>query len=149
MSATTAAKPQSLSNHSRYVPGFHFVTGSLTIVIFAWSLYRAATQRTGDAVLGLLIAVALVAQFWYLRAFPLAVQDRVIRLEERLRLAELLPPDLQARRDELTPSQLIALRFASDHELPALTKKVLDEKITSRAAIKALIGSWRADHMRA
>lgn len=149
MSTPAEPKTQNLANHARYVPGFHFFTGSLTIIILGWMLYRLATQRTADALLGVLIGVVLVAQFWYLRAFPVAVQDRVIRLEERLRLATLLPPDLRPRIDELTPGQLIALRFASDAEVPALTRKVLTEKITQRAAIKALIANWRPDNMRA
>ncbi|MES2176276.1 MAG: DUF6526 family protein [Gemmatimonadota bacterium] len=146
MSAQTA--DQNLANHARYVPGFHFVTGSLTIVVFGWTLYRAATIRTSTEVLGALIGVVLLAQFWYLRAFPLAVQDRLIRLEERLRLEKLLP-ELQSQHAAFTADQLIALRFASDAELPSLAKKVLDEKITTRSQVKALIKDWRADNMRA
>ncbi|MDB4873873.1 MAG: hypothetical protein JWM41_319 [Gemmatimonadetes bacterium] len=146
---SASSKVQTFSNHARYVPGFHFVTGALTLVIAVWTLYRAATLRTPDSLLGALVGVALVAQFWYLRAFPLAVQNRVIRLEERLRLEALLPSELQSRRDAFTPEQLIALRFASDAELPVLAKKVLDEQITERAAIKALVVNWRPDHMRA
>ena len=81
--------------------------------------------------------------------FALSVQDRVIRLEERLRCERLLPPDLQARIVELEPGQLISLRFASDAELPALARKVLDEKMKDRKAIKQLIKNWRADYLRA
>ncbi len=77
------------------------------------------------------------------------VQDRVIRLEMRLRLAGLLPADLQARIQELTVDQLVSLRFASDAELPGLTRKVLDDKITDRKSIKKLVKDWQADWMRA
>jgi hypothetical protein len=77
------------------------------------------------------------------------VQDRLIRLEERLRLARLLPADMQSKCDEFTADQLIALRFASDSELPELAKRVHAEKIAERGAIKALVRTWRADHMRA
>ncbi|GAC1702590.1 MAG: hypothetical protein NVS9B4_08300 [Candidatus Acidiferrum sp.] len=77
------------------------------------------------------------------------MQDRVIRLEERLRCQRLLPPGLQPRIGELTEGQLVALRFASDEELPGLTQRVMDEKIVGRAAIKKLVKNWKADHLRA
>ena len=147
MSAPT--RPQTLDSHARYVPGFHFVTGTATIVILAWALYRLATLRTPAELFGVLVGGVLLAQFIYLRQFPLAVQDRLIRLEERLRMERLLPPDTRPMIDALTPDQLIALRFASDAELPALTKRVLNDRITDRKSIKAMVTSWRADHMRA
>ena len=146
---STPAKPQTFANHARYVPGFHFVTGALVIVVLFWALYRLATQRSADALFATLIALALLGEFWYLRAFPIAVQDRVICLEERLRYATLLPADQRSLYDRLTRDQLVALRFASDAELPALAKRVADENITQRAQIKALISQWRPDHMRA
>ena len=99
--------------------------------------------------MGLVAAVTLLLVFKYAREFPVTVQDRVIRLEEQLRLARLLPPDLRTRVNEFTPSQLIALRFASDAELPSLAQRVLAEKIADRAAIKAMIREWRPDHLRA
>jgi hypothetical protein len=79
----------------------------------------------------------------------LTVQNRVIRLEERLRLARLLPADLQGRIEELTVGQLVALRFASDGELVELTRKVLTEGITDKKAIKSMVTTWRPDHLRA
>jgi hypothetical protein len=79
----------------------------------------------------------------------LTVQDRVIRLEMRLRLAELLPAEMQPRIPEFTVAQLVSLRFASDAELPALAKKVLDEKINDRKAIKKMIKNWQPDELRA
>ncbi|MDB4915132.1 MAG: hypothetical protein JWM95_2776 [Gemmatimonadetes bacterium] len=144
-----AAPMQNAENHARYVPGFHFITGSLTIAVLVWSVKRAIILQTGDAVLLALMAVALLGQFWYTRAFPLAVQDRLIRLEERLRLARLLPAELQGRLDEFTADQLIGMRFASDAELPALAKKVLDENLATRKGIKEQIKTWRPDYMRA
>jgi hypothetical protein len=83
------------------------------------------------------------------RTFAVRVQDRVIRLEMRLRLRELLPPDLVPRISELRPRQLVALRFAGDRELPALTRRVLDERLQDGKAIKQLITDWQADHLRA
>jgi len=143
-----AALPQSYANHRRYVVGFHVVTfGLLLLNLLYWvrAIYR---YRTGLQIDGLVVAVALLLLFYYVRIFPLAVQDRVIRLEERLRLARLAP-DLAARADELTAGQCIALRFASDAELPALARRVLDERIADREAIKKQIQSWRADDLRA
>jgi hypothetical protein len=81
--------------------------------------------------------------------FPLRVQDRVIRLEMSLRLASVLPPDLRARASVLRPGQLVALRFASDAELPGLVRQVLDENLTDRREIKKRIREWQADHLRA
>ncbi len=81
--------------------------------------------------------------------FALTVQDRVIRLEERLRFERLLPEDLKARIPEFTVAQLVSLRFASDAELPALARKVLSDNLTDRKTIKKLVQNWRADHLRA
>ncbi|MDQ6886430.1 MAG: DUF6526 family protein [Gemmatimonadota bacterium] len=145
----TTAPEQSAARHARFVPGFHYVAGTLALANLIWSIYRLVTRPGADSAKMLLVAVILLQLFWYLRQFPLVVQDRVIRLEERLRLTRLLPPDLQARIDELTPRQLVALRFASDAELPGLTRRVLAEKLTDPRAIKGLITQWRADHLRA
>lgn len=139
---------QSAAHHARYVPGYHFVAGSLVLLNLAWTLHRVVNRPNGDTYAALVVAIALLLLFWYTRAFPLAVQDRLIRLEERLRLARLMPPEMLQRCDDLTPSQLIALRFASDAELPQLATKVINDGITDRAQIKALIREWRPDHLR-
>jgi hypothetical protein len=96
-----------------------------------------------------LVAAALFFGALFGRLYDLAVQDRVIRLEERLRYAQVLPADLQATAGELTIGQIVSLRFASDAELPALMRKVLDEKLMERKAIKQLIKNWRPDYQRA
>jgi hypothetical protein len=83
------------------------------------------------------------------RNSTLAVQNRLIRLEMRLRLAGLLPADLQSRIGEFTLDQLISMRFASDAELPALARKVLDDKMSDRKAIKQMVKDWQADWLRA
>ena len=147
MSGST--KTQTVANHARYVPGFHFVTGSLNIALLVWALHRLATQPVAANAFGAVVAMVLLAQFIYLRQFPLAVQDRLIRLEEQLRLERLMPPETREWTLRLTPEQLIALRFASDEELPTLAKRVVDERIEKRAAIKAMVRQWRPDHMRA
>ena len=83
------------------------------------------------------------------RVMALKVQDRVIRLEERLRYERLLPADLKPRIGEFAVEQVVSLRFASDAELPALARKVLDEKMMERKAIKQLVKAWRPDYLRA
>ncbi len=95
------------------------------------------------------MAIALVIVYLYARSFAVTVQDRVIRLEMRLRLRELLPADLVPRIPEFTRGQLIALRFASDAELPALARRVLDERLMERKVIKQLVRDWQADTLRA
>jgi len=142
-------KVQTLANHARIVPGFHIFTGLLILINLVWTGYRVFTRPGGDSLVIFIAAVALLQLFRYTRSFPLTVQDRIIRLEERLRLARLLPPDLQARIEEFTVDQLIALRFASDAELSDLARKVLAENLTDRRAIKALVREWRPDHLRA
>jgi hypothetical protein len=140
---------QSLSNHTRYVPGYHFILSTFLLVILGWRL-ALLVQRPGVATLvGVISAVSLILMYWYLRAFAVRVQDRVIRLEERLRMAAVLPADLQARIPEFSPAQLVALRFASDGELPVLARRVLDDRIVDKKAIKALVREWRSDHLRA
>jgi hypothetical protein len=139
---------QSYANHRKYVFGFHIVTTALLLLYLFWALYRAIFQFSADHLFGLLLAVILGLFFFYIREFPLAVQNRVIRLEERLRL-ERLCPELRGRLGELAPGQLIALRFAGDAELPALARRVLDEHIHDQNVIKKQVQDWRADHLRA
>jgi hypothetical protein len=95
-----------------------------------------------------LLAAALLTLAFLGRLFALGVQDRVIRLEERLRYQQLLPDDLQPQIKDFTISQLVALRFAGDAELPVLARKVLNDNIGDRKTIKRLIQSWRADYQR-
>jgi hypothetical protein len=140
--------PQSFANHARLVPGYHYVTAPLVLVYLVWSIWRAATLRDWESHYDLVGALALFGVYAYTRLFPLKAQDRIIRLEERLRLARLLPADLQPRLDDLTPRQLIALRFASDDEVEGLVRQVLAGTLTEPKAIKQAIRSWRADHFR-
>ncbi len=139
---------QSFANHARMVPGFHYVTGLLTLVFLGWSIRHAMTARTLDAHAEMIGAFALLGNYWYTRSFPLKAQDRVIRLEEQLRLTRLLPDNLRGRVDELSARQLIALRFASDGELPELVQWVLTEKVTDTKLIKQRIRNWRPDFHR-
>jgi Family of unknown function (DUF6526) len=141
---------QSFSSHTRWVPTFHFFVMPVLILNLGWSIHRLI--RLGfswDGLIYLLTAAALVLLMFNARLFALSVQDRVIRLEERMRLSSLLPADLKPRVSEFTVSQLVALRFASDEELPRLARKVLTDKLTDRKAIKQMVKNWRADDLRA
>ena len=138
---------QGFENHARYVPIYHDVLFGILVVNLGWSVTRLLHPSV-DAVVALLMAFAFLILFFYARHFALTVQDRVIRLEMQLRLAKLLPADLVPRIVELSVGQLIALRFAGDGELPVLARKVLDEKITDRTAIKKLVRDWQPDYLR-
>lgn len=140
---------QSFASHRRYVPGYHFVLSGILVVNFIGQLVGAFRHPSWSDWWDVVMAIAFILMGWYLRAFPNRVQDRVIRSEERMRLGRLLPAELRPRLGEFTPEQLVALRFASDEELPALATRVLNEGITSKTAIKALIRQWRADNLRA
>ncbi|PYU14065.1 MAG: hypothetical protein DMG37_08505 [Acidobacteria bacterium] len=141
---------QNLKNHARFVPSFHFFALPVFGINFVWSLYKLRYLGFSFAgIFGVLFAAALVVLALRARLFALAVQDRLIRLEERLRYERVLPEELRWRADELTVNQFVSLRFASDDELPALMKKVLDERVTNRKAIKQLIKNWRPDYLRA
>lgn len=141
---------QNFANHVRWVPGFHYFVMPVMALNFGWSIYRLKVANFSlDAFVGLLVAAAFVGLTLYARLFALAVQNRVIRLEERMRLEKLLPDDLKPRIAEFTCRQLIAMRFASDTELPALARKVLTDNIQGGKAIKQMVQSWRADYLRA
>ncbi len=140
--------PQSYANHVRLVPLYHFVLGGLLGVLFVRAVIVLWRHPGAEAVYQLVPAVALLLMGFYLRNFPVVVQDRVIRLEMRLRLAELAP-DVMSRFSRLTPAQLAALRFAGDGELPALARQVLDGKLVAPDDIKKSVKDWQADHLRA
>ncbi len=141
-------KPQNFENHTRQTPVF--AVGILVLIVNL--VGRLVALRHGisfGSVMNVLVGAALIVLFVLARNSTLAVQDRLIRLEMRLRLAGLLPSDMQARIPEFTLDQLISLRFASDAELPALARKVLEEKMEDRKAIKRLVKDWQADYLRA
>ena len=141
---------QSMANHARFFPPFHFLMAPVLIVnLFVQLYWMKDFGLTFRGIFGPLVALALLAGFVACRLSALIVQDRLIRLEEQLRYARLLPADLQARIGEFTISQYVSLRFASDAELPALARKVLDGKMQNRKEIKQMIQHWRPDYIRA
>ena len=143
------AKPQSFSNHAKFVPLFHFVAVPILAANFVWTAYQAFARPGWETALAALVAAALLITVFLARIFALRVQDRVIRLEMRLRMREVLPADLHPRIGEFTPGQLVALRFAGDRELPVLARRVLDDRLQDKKAIKQMITDWQADHLRA
>jgi len=140
---------QNFENHAKVVPAFHFFVLPVFLINIGWSIYRVAHAFSAEAVLSLVLAIAFMTLALTVRVFALTVQDRVIRLEMRLRLQQTLPVDLRPRIPEFTVGQLVALRFASDAELPELSRKVLQDKLNDRKAIKKMIREWQPDLLRA
>jgi hypothetical protein len=141
-------KPQTFANHARYVPLFHFVVFPLLVVNLLYRIYKPFRAFTWGAVVDILLALGLVLLAWFVRTFDARLQDRLIRVEMRQRLAAVLSPDLKARIGELRESQLIALRFASDAELPGLVADVLAGKMRTNREIKQAIKTWEPDYFR-
>ena len=143
----TATADQNFDNHQKFVPGFHYVALPILLINVIYSGFLTATSFSVDSVIGLLVAIALVIVGLFARLFALGAQDRVIRLEERLRLRDLLP-DQSGTIDNLTTAQLIGLRFASDGEVGALVATVTAEGIEDRKEIKKRVTNWRPDNQR-
>ncbi|HEU4414502.1 MAG TPA: DUF6526 family protein [Candidatus Angelobacter sp.] len=142
-----AQTPQSYSNHTKFDPPFHFFVLPILLInvlVVAYSLYRYPGKL---GVWLLLVSVALMIFAGRTRSYATHLQDRIIRLEERLRLGSILPEPLRSRMGELTDSQIVGLRFASDSELPGLVQRALDERL-SRTDIKKSVTDWRADYSR-
>jgi hypothetical protein len=148
---------QNFSNHGKIVPAFHFFVIPVLLLNVIWvvvSTFRISTHSAisltvwAGFIVSILVSIALLVMAFLARIFALGVQDRVIRLEERLRYERLLPDDLRERIGEFTINQLVALRFACDAELPMLARKVLDAKLNERKAIKQMVKNWRPDYQR-
>ena len=146
--------PQNYANHTRFDPLFHFFLGPvfflgliLALIHFFAHLTHSSFRENFHAFLLIVLAFALLTLTFKTRLYALKVQDRVIRLEERLRLMQLLPEPLRARIAELSEDQLVGLRFASDAELPKLAERALNEKL-SRKQIKQAVQNWRPDYWR-
>jgi Family of unknown function (DUF6526) len=147
-------KLQTFANHTRLDPLYHlfvlpiFGLGVLfSLIHFFAHITEGGFRDHFHAFLLILLASALLVAALKIRTYALKVQDRIIRLEERLRLAQLLSDPLRSRIAELTEEQLIALRFASDAEVPKLTERALNEKLSLKD-IKKSIQNWRPDNWR-
>jgi hypothetical protein len=146
--------PQTFANHTRFDPLFHFflipifaLGVIMSLIHFFYHLRESDTRDNIHSFLLVLLAVALLVWVFKTRLYALKVQDRVIRVEERLRLMQLLQEPLRSRIPELTEGQLVGLRFASDGEVAALAERALKEKL-SRSDIKKSIKNWRPDYWR-
>lgn len=139
---------QNYRNHAKFVPMYHYVLAFILVANVVATAYYAVRDPDVPHVWAVVMAVAVIMIALFARAFALKAQDRVIRLEERLRMRELLPADLTGRIHEFTADQLIALRFASDAELPTLAATVLRDNVQTRDAIKRMVKHWRADDHR-
>lgn len=139
---------QSFSKHAKFAPSFHYASLPAAMIVVVYFGNRLQDGITVESVMALLLALVAFSGLLHARTFALGVQDRLIRLEERLRLDAVLPDDLRARADQLTTDQLIGLRFAPDDELPDLVARTLSGEFANQKAIKAAVGTWRADHQR-
>jgi len=140
-------KPQSLQNHTKLDPSFHLFLMPVALLLLVAAIYNLYQNLTLSAVAHLVAAVWAIIALFKIRTYALKVQDRVIRLEERLRFEKLLPPALNARFYELTEQQIIALRFASDGEVPGLVEKTLAGSLPPKG-IKQAVQNWRPDYWR-
>ena len=143
------AVEQTYQSHRKYIPVFHFFVEPVLLLNVIAQLLYLNKYRTLYKAWMVVVAIALAALPFVARYMVGRVQDRVIRLEERMRLASLLPPEVRGRVDDLTTPQLVALRFASDEELPALAQRCLSGELTKGDQIKKEIRTWRPDHVRA
>lgn len=139
---------QSYKSHKRWVPLFHFFALPVLIVNVGVATWQWNQLRTGSSGWQVVVAVALLVAFFLARDMTLTAQNRVIRLEERMRLASLMPDDMRGRVNELRPGHLVGLRFASDDEVVALSKRCLDGELKTAGDVKKEIKSWRPDYLR-
>lgn len=142
-------KEQNYSNHAAWFPLFHFVVLPF-LLIYAiraiWMLFQVQTaENAWAAAFATVVFLGALAS----RVMAVKVQDRVIRLEMRLRLASVLPVEMHGKIPALTPKQLIGLRFASDAELPALVPRIASGELKEQRSIKKAVKNWQADHFRA
>jgi hypothetical protein len=141
------SKTQNLKNHGRLDPAFHLFTFGvylLNLVYAGFHLYRQPSLSSGWY---LVLSIVVIIPILKLRMYPLKVQDRLIRLEERLRLQALAPQEWHPQIYRLSEDQLIALRFAADDEVVELAKQALEHNL-NRKQIKERIRNWRADDWR-
>lgn len=143
------AETQNYANHVRYYPLVHFVITPILLINLIWQIVRLSQEFSWDRAENLLLAVGLMLLSLAARSQALMVQNRIIRLEESLRYHKLLPPDLALQAEQLPTGNKIALRFASDEELPELVKRAINGDFKDAKEIKLAIKNWRGDYLRA
>ena len=140
--------PQTYANHVRWHPPFHFFLMPCAIAVLIMSIVNVVKHYDVlEAWILLLLGIITPVAVLLIRINPLRAQDRLIRLEEKMRLESLLKEPLRSRIGELKPSQLVALRFACDGEIPVLVEKTLNQNMQAKEIKKAIV-TWRADTLR-
>jgi len=142
-----AEAPQNFSHHTRWDPVFHFFIIPVFVITLIMAIIHLIRRPGLHSAWLIVVVIAAILAIFKIRMYALKVQDRVIRLEERLRLATLIDPALCSQIASLTESQFVALRFACDAELPALATRAISEKLPA-AEIKKSIQHWRPDYWR-
>ena len=143
-------EPQNLKNHARFDPPYHFFIAIVllaNVIVEIVAAFHTFANQPFMAVWRVLLAMALFLLAFKARAYPLAAQDRLIRLEEKLRFRALLPAEDLAKTDSLSVAQIVALRFVSDEELPGVVHRTLTENLSPKQ-IKETIKDWRPDYTR-
>jgi hypothetical protein len=144
-----AEPAQTYKNHTRLLPAFHLFVLPVLLAHVLNAIRHLALMPNLSTGFGVLVAAALFTLAFLSRTQALTVQDRVIRLEMRMRLRQLLPSELQGRINELTRGQLVALRFASDQEMAELVREILDGRLSASKEIKLRVKNWQPDWLRA
>lgn len=142
------SETQSAASHAKMVPMYHYVTFACVLLPTVYFLFQVVRDFSVGTLMMGVFGIGVVLSTFYARIFPLGVQDRVIRLEERLRMERLLPAEMHGRISEISTGHLIGLRFASDDEVVDLVTRVLDGDLSDRKSVKQAIKKWRADHQR-
>lgn len=141
-------EPQTFANHTRWHPPFHYFIVPVMLINFIWSIVNCVMAPGWNSAWQIVVSLALVMLMLFVRVNPIKVQDRIIRLEERLRYQRVLSPELGQQAGALTLGQIVALRFAPEDELEELVSAVLAGKLTKPTEIKRAIRNWRADTFR-
>jgi hypothetical protein len=139
---------QSFANHTRWHPPFHFFVLPVMLINFVWSVVQFAKTPGWNSGWWVVVSLALALLTFFVRTNSLKVQDRLIRLEEKIRYQQLLPANVAQQTTALTLGQVVALRFAADEELNELVGAVVAGKLTKPKEIKQAIKNWRADTLR-
>lgn len=143
-----AQQAQTYATHSRRPPALYLAGATVLIVNALYAAWLLFQNPGGMTLWQLIVAFALVLVALAIRGNSTRLQDRIIRLEERLRLSRILPEDLRDKVNDLTPAQIIALRFASDEEVPDLARRTLAGEFQKPADIKRQVKNWRGDYLR-
>ncbi len=143
-----AEREQSYSNHRRWLPVWHFFVAPVLAINVIVALWRLFQNPVPGSAWHLVVAIALLLGILWSRQMSVTAQDRLIRLEERTRMAGVLPPEMRGKEEGLSRGQYVALRFAPDDEVPELVRRIRSGDLKSSDDIKRAIKNWRADHLR-